>query len=245
MRNFSFKIVLLWLAAFSLSACSKDDNKATPGEVEVEIKNMVGTSPLQLNGTIYTSPAGDTYAVSNLKYYISNVKLISQYGQFVYVEPESYHLVAQDGSMSFVLQEVPMGMYNKIELAIGVDQAHNHSTDQEGDLDPGNEMVWDWDTGYKFLSLVGNFEGDTKNGNLVFHVGGDQNFKTITLALPQVIDLREKSNYKINMQADVNGLFQDPNLIDFDVMSSGGHGAGPSKIAENYSSGFLNVTQVQ
>ena len=233
------------MALCTFTACSDEDNNMTPGKVEVSVQNMVGTNALQLNNGTYTSPAGDQYTLSSLKYYISNVKLISKYGQFSYIEPESYHLIDQNGKLSFTLEEVPVGMYDQIELAIGVDEAHNHSTDQEGDLDPSNEMVWDWDTGYKFLSLVGTFTGDTKSGNLVFHVGGDTNYKTITLDLPKVIDLRTKSTFTLEMQADVNELFREPNSIDFDEMNSGGHGTGTSMVAENYSDGFLKVVQVK
>lgn len=234
---------LLLLALPLLAACSDDDDAPTTGTVAVNIQNMVGTEELQLNQS-YTSPAGDQYEVSTFKYYISNVKLIGNNGQAVFVEPESYHLMAQDEKSSFELKDVPPGNYDQFEFSIGVDEAHNHSTDQEGDLDPSNDMVWDWDTGYKFLSLVGTYTGDTRNGGLVFHVGGDTNYKTITLNLPQPINLNSKSNYSLKLQADVNEIFQGPNLIDFDVMNTGGHGAGPSMIAENYSSKFLKVVEV-
>ncbi|WP_299759844.1 MbnP family protein [uncultured Pontibacter sp.] len=241
-----FKFILLLLAFPFLAACSDDDDEVPEaGTVQVNIQHIVGSEPLQLNDATYTSPAGDTYTVSDLKYYISNVKLIGSNGQTVYIEPESYHLISQDGKLAFELLDVPANTYNQIELSIGVDEAHNHSTDQEGDLDPSNEMVWDWDTGYKFVSLMGSYTGDTKSGFLVFHIGGDANFKTITLDLPQPIDLRKQTNPELMLQADVNEMFQGPNLIDFDVMNSGGHGAGPSMMAENYSNGFLKITEVK
>lgn len=237
--------MLLLMALPLLAACSDEEATAPAATVQVELQNMVGVQPLQLDASTYTSPAGDTYVVSNFKYYISNVKLISSKGEATFLEPESYHLIGGEGKTTFELKEVPAGTYDKIELSIGVDEAHNHSTDQVGDLDPSNEMVWDWDTGYKFLSLVGTYTGDTGNGGLVFHVGGDVNYKTLTLDLPQALNLRQQPNATLRLQADVNELFQNPNLIDFDVMHAGGHGAGPSMIAENYSNGFLKVVEVK
>jgi len=237
---------LLLALPFLLTACTDEQNDApATGTLDVTVDNVVGTATLQLESGTYSSPAGDTYTVSDLKYYISNVTLISGNGQATFVEPESYHLIAQGSKTSFELKDIPAGTYDKVELAIGVDEAHNHSTDQEGDLDPSNEMVWDWDTGYKFLSLVGAYTGDTESGALVFHVGGDANYKTITLDLPKPIDLREQASYQLKLQADVNELFQGPHLIDFDMMNSGGHGAGPSMVAENYSDGFLRVVEVK
>ncbi|MCC9138313.1 MbnP family protein [Pontibacter silvestris] len=239
-----YKLLFLLLALPFITACSDDEETETAGNVQVEISNVVGNAPLELGTTTYTNPAGDSYSVTNFKYYISNVRLVGNNGQVTYVEPESYHLIAQDGKTSFMLDEIPVGIYDKVELSIGIDEKHNHSTDQEGDLDPSNEMVWDWDTGYKFLTLVGSYTGNAESGALVFHVGGDTNYKTILLDLPQAINLHEKFSYKLTMQADVNELFQSPNLIDFDVMNSGGHGAGPSMLAENYGSEFLKVTGV-
>nr|WP_115566453.1 MbnP family protein [Pontibacter diazotrophicus]RDV14296.1 hypothetical protein DXT99_15325 [Pontibacter diazotrophicus] len=246
MKNTLIWLLFLVLALpLLLTACSDEDDTPATGNLQVNIQNMVGTAPLQLDEGTYTSPAGDTYSVSNFKYYISNVKLISSNGQATFAEPESYHLIAQGGKTAFELKDIPVGTYDKIELAIGVDEAHNHSTDQPGDLDPSNEMVWDWDTGYKFLSLVGAYTGDTESGALVFHVGGDANYKILTLNLPKAINLREQATFELSLQADVNELFQGPHTIDFDEMNSGGHGAGPSMVAENYSNGFLKVVEVK
>ncbi|WP_299823803.1 MbnP family protein [uncultured Pontibacter sp.] len=244
MKRIALHFLICTLAVFLLSGCSNSD-EYTAGNVTVEVQNMVGSEALQLETKTYTSPAGDTYSVSNFKYYISNVKLISQDGQRVFIEPDSYHLIAQGGKTAFELKDVPAGVYTSLEMAIGIDQARNHSTDQYGDLDPSNEMAWDWDTGYKFLTLVGAYSGNTKTGNLVFHVGGDANYKTVTMNLPQAVDIRAKPKYNLTLQADVNELFGGPNLIDFDVMNTGGHGAGPSVLAENYSNGFLKVTEVK
>ncbi|MFD2999474.1 MbnP family protein [Pontibacter toksunensis] len=246
MKNTLIRLLLLVLALpLLLTACSDDNDTPATGTLQLNIQNMAGTEPLLLEEGTYTSPSGDTYSVSNLKYYISNVKLISSNGQTTFAEPESYQLIAQGGKTSFELKDIPAGTYDKVELAIGVDETHNHSIDQEGDLDPSNEMAWDWDTGYKFLSLTGAYTGDTRSGVLVFHVGGDANYKTITLDLPMAINLREQAAYELNLQADVNELFQGPNLIDFDVMNSGGHGTGANMLAENYSNGFLKVVEVK
>lgn len=247
MKNTLYQRLLLLLAVPLLAAsCSdNDDEVLAPGNLQVQIAHVVGAQPLQLDVSTYTSPAGDSYTVSNFKYYISNVKLIGANGQATFVEPESYHLVGQGLDNTFELKAIPAGTYDKIELSVGVDAAHNHSTDQEGDLDPSNEMVWNWDTGYKFMTLVGSYTGNTKSGALVFHIGGDANYKTITLPLPTPVDLLKKSDYQLRLQADLNEIFQAPHLIDFDEMNTGGHGVGPSMLAENYSEGFLKATEVQ
>ncbi|QCR23262.1 MbnP family protein [Pontibacter sp. SGAir0037] len=229
------------LALLTLITSCSDDNIATNGSVVLQFEHMVGSQVLQLEDESYTSPAGIPYTVSSFKYYISNVKLLNDAGQVTYVEPESYHLIEQGGKTFFELKDIPAATYSGLELSIGVDEELNHRIDHQGDLDPANEMVWDWDSGYKFLMVVGNFTGNTRNGGLVFHVGGDVNYKTLQYTLPQPINLQKSQRYQVLLQADVNEIFQNPNLIDFDQTSSSGHGMGPSIIAENYSNGFLKV----
>ncbi|WP_187262394.1 MbnP family protein [Pontibacter beigongshangensis] len=243
-RRSGFYVAML--AILFLAACKEEkEGPAATTSVTVSFQHVVGSEPLQLDEVIYTSPAGDSYAVSNFKYFVSNVKLISSAGEQIYVEPESYHLIAQDGKTSFELKEVPAGTYQRLELSLGIDEELNHRIDHLGDLDPSNEMVWDWDTGYKFLTLVGTYTGQTRSGGLVFHIGGDTNYRTLALELPQPLNPRQDGSSQVLLQANVNELFQGPNLIDFDVMNSSGHGSGPSLIAENYTSGFITVLEAK
>ncbi|TXK46938.1 hypothetical protein FVR03_09970 [Pontibacter qinzhouensis] len=241
-----FRLLCFVLFIALISACNdKKEEPEAAASVQVNFSHVVGTEPLQLDEVAYTSPAGDSYRVSNFKYYISNVQLVGAAGEKVYVEPESYHLMAQGGKVSFELKEVPVGTYEKLVLAIGIDEELNHRIDHQGDLDPSNDMVWDWDTGYKFVSLVGTYTGQTKSGGLVFHIGGDTNYRTLTLDLPQPLNLQQDGTKQLQLQTDVNQLFQGPNLIDFDTMNSSGHGSSPSLIAANYAQGFLKVVAVQ
>lgn len=132
-----------------------------------------------------------------------------------------------------------------MELSIRVDQEHNHTIDHQGDLDPSTDMVWDWDTGYKFLLLVGMYTGDTESGGLVHHVGRDVNYRTIPLDLPQPLELKNGKNAAIKTKTDLSELLQNPHLIDFDELNSTGHGPTPSKLTDNYSNGFLKVVEVK
>lgn len=237
----AFLFTLALLLQFTFIACSDDkDKEPHTATVEVSVKSLAGGQTLQRDQT-YQSPAGDTYAVQKLRFYLSNVKLISQDGSVVYTEPDSYHLITLDGKLGFALDKVPAARYTKLEFAIGVDEARNHSIDQFGDLDPSNDMVWDWNTGYKFLSLEGLYTGNTKDGGLVFHIGEDSNFILFNMDLPQALDLSQKTEGSIVLQADVNELFQNPHLIDFDELNTAMGGENARKIVENYRNGFIKI----
>jgi hypothetical protein len=241
LKTATTRFLLLLLCIPFLASCSDDkEEEPSTGSVQVSVQHLVGGQPLQSH-TTYTSPAGDTYAVEKLQYYLSNVKLISGDGKTTYTEPHSYHLISLEGKSSFTLKDVPAGTYTTVEFALGVDKAHNHSIDQHGDLDPSNDMVWDWDTGYKFLNLAGTYTGNTKAGGLVFHIGEDANYKVFTLTLPQPLDLRQKPDNGLRLITELNELFQNPHLIDFDEMNTAMGGENARKIVENYSNGFFKV----
>lgn len=236
--------VYLLLLIFLLSACNDKDNSPALATVQLQVQHFANGQPLERDQT-NTSPTGATYTVQKLRFYLSNVKLISQDGRTVYAEPDSYHLITLDGKDGFALDKVPAGLYTQIEFAIGVDEAHNHSIDQFGDLDPSNDMVWDWNTGYKFLLLEGLYTTSNKSGGLVFHVGEDSNYQVFTLDLPQALDLRQKPQGRIVLSTEVNEIFQNPHPIDFDVLNTAMFGENARKIVENYSSGFIKATQVE
>ncbi|MBB6611074.1 hypothetical protein H7F15_08510 [Pontibacter sp. Tf4] len=222
------------------TACSSDDEEPIVANVEVVVENTVAGHPLKLTDTTYTSPTGDIYAVHELAYFMSNIKLLNASGEAVYIEPDSYHLIEeQTGKRTFTLKNVKADTYTKLQFGVGVDAARNHSTDQYGDLDPSSSMVWDWDTGYKFFSLVGNYTANTKAGGLVFHIGGDANYKTVTVDLQQPLVIKATEGNRITIVTDLNAIFQDPHPIDFDEINTAMTGPDAAKIAENYSTGFF------
>ncbi|MFD1187072.1 MbnP family protein [Pontibacter rugosus] len=238
-RSLMAKLVLFAAMAPLFSACSDEEDAVAEADVAVQFQNLVDGQPIELNKT-YTSPAGDTYQVEDYKYYISNIKLLDASGNVVYTEPESYHLINQtEEKTAFTLAKVPAGKYSKIEFSLGVDAAHNHSTDQPGDLDPSNDMVWNWDTGYKFLLLEGTYTGNTKSGGLIFHIGHDANYKTFTLPLQQPLDIRTSPAYTLQISSELNALFQSPHLIDFDELNTAMGGEAALKIVENYTTDFF------
>ena len=235
---------LFFLAALLIS-CDKSADAPAEGTLTIDFQHVVDSAPLELHTGTYTTPAGDSYQVSKLKYYISHVKLLNEENQEVYLEPDSYHLIEAGGKTSFVLKGVPAKSISGLKFSIGVDSVMNHTIDHTGDLDPSNEMVWTWDTGYKFFLLEGTYTGDTGKGGIVFHVGSDALYKTISLRLPKPFDLRQHPAALLTIEADLNEFFRAPNLLDLDEMSSAMMGPGAEKVAENYSTNLFRVSSIK
>jgi hypothetical protein len=231
----------LLLSVWILTGCKKDEPIIDP-RIEIQFQNVVGSDPLVLNASKYLSPTNDTFNVSQFKYYVSNVILSSKEGKN-YVEPQSYHLISQEGKLAFKLNSIPpYGTYDTFTFSIGVDSSHNHTLVATGDLDPNTNMAWDWNTGYKFLLLEGDYATLSKKGGLIFHIGQDANYKTITLNGTITVANGKKTIIKI--KSDINEMFINPNTIDFNVLHEAMFGSEAAKIADNYANGMFTISSI-
>jgi hypothetical protein len=240
-----------------LSSCKKKDDPLivdpgpTMGSVHLEFFNRVGDDPMSLGLAQYFNANGDQYAITKFNYFITNIKLNKQDGS-QYIEENSYHLVKQteSGSQTFDLAQVPNGTYKSITFMIGVDSARNTSGAQTGALDDGNDMYWDWNTGYIMVKMEGTSTSSTQPGNVLqFHIGGfsgaNSVLRTVTLTFPNNGDLVVNGNEPhMHIKADINKLFSGANEIDFATLSAVHMpGANAKKIADNYQQMF-SVTAI-
>ncbi|MEO6832154.1 MAG: MbnP family protein [Chitinophagaceae bacterium] len=240
------------LAVFAFSSCKKNDNNNnTPAtdtnKVHLEFFNVVGGSNLNLNDEWYKNENGDSFTVSKVNYYISNIKLNGSNGTTSYTEPESYHLVEQSGALdqtSFDLYGVPYGKYSSVTFMIGVDSIRNVSGAQTGALDPANGNFWSWNSGYIMLKFEGNSpKSNAVDNKLEFHCGGftgaNNTLKTVTLNFPTEIEVTKSGVPHVHLQADILKLFKGANTIDFSQMNTI-HMPGPNAkiLSDNYANMF-------
>ena len=223
------------------SSCKDEEIPATMA-INIELEHVLAGQTLELNGKSFTLPSGEDFTPKKFKYYISNVELKNSATGETYVEPESYHLISEDGNKSIDLGMVPSSDYDQLVFSIGVDEVANGKTDQTGDLDPNSDMAWNWNTGYKFLVLEGEFTNSktSERQGLVMHIGTNANYKTITQNLSGV---RAGKSTTLILSSNLDELFLDPNTLQLSELESTtimfGEMAG--KVAENYSDGFITV----
>jgi hypothetical protein len=188
-------------------------------------------------GKPYPAPNADgTFIINDFKLYISNIKLISGADEKDFEVLDSYHLLTfQDQPCyTILLSKVPSGPYQKIQMSIGVDEVGNFSKNYPGDLDPTNQMAWNWTQGYKFILFEGLYTPASSDEKipLVYHVGFSENRKDLEFEL--------SSSKEIPFTINVDQLFESPNLIDFHthprILFNKDHSA---MISENYSHSFI------
>ncbi len=185
-----------------------------PGTVRMRFDAVIGDKPLVFNDARYSNPGGaGMFRIRDFQFFISNIDLHGE--KSVYRVPDSYYLARFDNSSTSYqidLANVPQDWYSAITFSIGVDEVANGSIRSVGDLDPNSRMAWTWEVGYKFLLFEGALiDGDTIRP-LVYHVGFNENRKTLRFNLPQ--EVAPDSSDALLFTVDVLALFTGKNTVD-------------------------------
>ena len=223
------------LAAISLAfvSCSSDDENPVSNNVILSFKNTFDDTEIVLGDatsasvTVNTSSAGQIHHFSELKYVISNIRLVKTDGTEVPYNVNDLDKGAmvidqsKAASLNFVMSNIPSGEYKQIKLGLGV-RSDLNTLDQTrfpnfyataGSND--TEMMWEWGTGYRFTKIEGFY--DTDNEQMSIHTGstvegsegsytqGVDAYRNIVLDLPQNAVVGNKTP-KINIKADFDKL---------------------------------------
>ena len=246
------KLIFFAFILPGLLACETETGVSEEATLRLTLTHVVGNEPLVLNTNRYVNALGQEYNISKFRYYLSNIRLRNTRNGEVYIEPESYHLVGTENGSAYevLLSGIPLGAYNQLEFAIGVDNSTNTSTDRLGALDPSNDMAWDWNTGYKFILLEGNYYPENAEpAPLVYHVGSDPNYRILTYTLGQSneadLELAANTETQVRMQVDVAKLFATPHAVDFEAHPVVMFDPFSQKIADNYASDMFTIQAVE
>lgn len=253
--NKSIGLIIAVMASFWLFSCHKPTTE-TPAlkvtKVKITFNNICNGKPLVKGPVIYSNIAGESFGISAFKYYISNIILRNQEtGQF-YRETNSYHLFSLDSgtTKTIILYNLPKGNYSQLEFSVGVDNAANHDIDNLGELDPGNDMAWSWNTGYKFMVMEGKFKTTTDSGKYVYHIGNDENFRTLKLPFTGngktiAYGVSADTSLLINLKVEASQIFGKPNQISLLANPNVQFQAGlAGNVADNYSNGMFYIDQI-
>ncbi|UIR56039.1 hypothetical protein LZQ00_17460 [Sphingobacterium sp. SRCM116780] len=222
---------------FIFTSCSKSDalvpDATKKGDFSIEFDNLVGGNKLVLNNTTkpYKNASGESFTISRVQYYISNIQLTKADGSIYRVPQDpvdsSYFLIRADVAASKHANiSVPEGDYTQVSFVLGVDSLRNTMglEKRTGVLDPtvgdseGAGMYWGWNSGYIFFKLEGNSsvltttEDPTGKQQFKYHIGGFggmntptiNNLKTVTLDLKTAGIAQVRSGYRSNIHLFVD-----------------------------------------
>lgn len=223
-------ILVFWcLSGIGMISCQQPTGPeaTTSGPLTIRFSHVVGSLPLQLNGPTYATNQGESFTVTKLSYYVTNIALTRRDGS-AYIVPQdsSYFLVraAEPATQTIRLSNVPTGDYTGLSFLVGVDSLRNTKgiSDRKGVLDPAQNdgMYWDWNSGYiffKFEGLSPQAPADPAGSrNFVYHVGlfggytmrTQNNLRTVRLAIGEnALSVGPTQSPVVDVQADLGRVF--------------------------------------
>lgn len=230
LRNIFFLLSAYALTCFT--ACDSDDDisPAETGSIRIEFDARAGEEDLELNKN-YVNASGETFSVTKLNYYISNIRLKTNSGnEYVVPQDSSYFLIMEehDESQTIVINNVPAGDYNEITFIVGVDSLRSTMdiSRRTGVLDPAqghDGMYWVWNSGYIFFKMEGiSPSAPGPENKFYYHIGGFggydaptiNNIREVTVGMGNMrAEVRAAKSPKVHLHADVLEFFKNPAII--------------------------------
>ncbi len=238
--KFTNKIAALALIpACLLSACKKekkepDYNAGNLAPLSIEFDNIVGGKNLYLDAETYTNTSGESFSISTLQYFISNIQLQKSDGTLYTVpQAESYFLIKEgDEESQKAVVQAPEGDYSSLTFTLGVDSLRSVSdvSERSGVLDPSggmDGMYWSWNSGYIFFKMEGLSESAPADPSgqhkFRYHIGGFggyasatiNNIKTVTIDLTAggIARVRKDRKSNIHLMVDIAKVFDGATSI--------------------------------
>lgn len=207
-------IVLIICCSKMLSSCGKTGVMPRFSSLHINLKHTVDGDSVYLDPYQYLNAAGNVYSITDLKYYISNIRLIGADGNLYYDEIIHYVDLSKTQSMSFVLDSIVPGLYSKISFDLGIDSTRNSTGSLTNTVDNLN-MAWPitMGGGYHFLKFEGKFISNGSNYGFAFHTGKSKSI------IHYEFDLNKKLNYwneHITLNHNLSEWFKNPTTYDFD-----------------------------
>ena len=265
MKIFCQMFLLVLLAGMFLGSSQKTDQPEQGREVVdlfLRFDNVAGNQNLVLNTMDYINASGEAFNVSQLQYFVSNIKFRCPNGkEFTVKQDDSYFFIQEhEPATQTVKIKVPPGDYSRLTFVLGVDSLRNTMpiSKRTGVLDPANSMdngmYWAWNSGYIFFKIEGTSAAapadPTGNHKFRYHIGGFggykaptiNNIKTISLDLTKagIVKVKKGRNATIHIKADILKAFNGTANVSIAAHPSIMFSDYSVNIANNYSKMFAH-----
>ena len=174
-------VIFLLILATLMGSCKKDKQEEVKSRMLIHFEHKVDGEPLIKDQMIYTNAAGNVYEVTEVIYFISDLKLHRNDGTVV--EPATWndiHYIDTNDSLTFtrVLPgDIPAGTYDSITFIFGISKDKNRT--YLFNDPPEVNMAWPdvLGGGYHYL-MINGWWLDTENArkSYNFHLGIGQTY---------------------------------------------------------------------
>jgi len=219
MKNYTNKSIFLlsvMIAALFICDCGEHRKSPRPNSntglpFHLMIRATVGDADL-IYASVYHSAASRAFAVTDFRYYISNVAAIRDDGTEQKL-PCSVILV-DPRQRNYDLGTLPEGSYKGLRFIVGLDSAVNHCDPTV--FEKGNplaiqtpSMHWDWNSGYLFTKIEGKVDTSKKgneppNTEFFYHIGMDPMKRSIEIPINFVVG--KSSTNSLRLKCDLAAI---------------------------------------
>lgn len=234
LRIFVNIISLVIIFQTIISSCKEKNDK---GKISIKFNHQVDGDKLRVDTMIYTNAAGNQYLVSEVQYFISDIKLYKIDGSEILIN--EIHYVDTDFMDSwewFIDDEIPAGNYDLISFIFGIPDEKNISNSFVNP--PESFMFWPefLGGGYHYLKLNGKWlKAGQTNQTTPFncHLGRGQVYfsypdsimgfiaNEFRVSLPgSSFQMSEGNRKQIHLTMNIDEWFKSPNIYDFDYWGS-------------------------
>ncbi len=228
---------LILLSLLPMSSCRENGEEQHNTGLTIDFRHVVGNSTLVFNAMNYTNAAGNPYEVTEIMYFISDLKLYHHDGRVIsFSEWEDINYIDTNypETLSWKTEsDIPEGQYDSIRFTFGISSAKNQSFMFVNP--PEVNMAWPevLGGGYHYLMLNGwwnNSEGvrspfnfhlsigqiyENNSGNVNDITGFIDNSFVVTPAGTSFNITKEAQN-KLTLMMDVNSWFETPEVFNLD-----------------------------
>jgi len=233
-----WRLVLAILVITILTRCGDDDQEPIleTGSLTFKFEHQIGGEPIDFDNMIYTNAAGNSYEVSEIQWFISDITLTrccgvsyelddTEFAHYVDTDiPESWEWIKTDS--------IPAKEYESITITFGLKGEKNIPLTFVNP--PESDMIWPYpmggdNGGYHYMKLNG-FWNDQLNERQAFnfHMGVGkvvdenenvefvQNWFEVELANSS-FSLSNNETKEITIVMNVEEWFKNPNEYDHNV----------------------------
>ncbi len=243
--NVLLGVVFFFIACFNTLDAACQANKQTNVTIKISFINTINNLPVILDSGNFTNCWNETFNITALKYYISNVQLQTAEKKIA-AEKNSYHLINEEDSASKSFSFMASnGSYKTLSFLIGIDSLQNVSGAQTNALDPLNGMFWTWNSGYIMFKLEGYSSGSALVKNKIeYHIGGFSGANSVLRRVELNIEsnavlINKNSTTEIIVRTDLSKIWNvvhELKISDTPICTTPGILA--AGIADNYSKAF-------
>ncbi len=220
-------IFLLGMIIFSLNSFGQR-------KIIVRFENIANGKKIVLNDSLYENNYGEKYTVSKLKYYVSNICLLTKGALEI---DKTVYLI--DAAKENTIIKKDGRKIVGISFLLGVDSALNCSGAQSGALDPLNDMFWTWNNGYVMFKLEGKSASSSADNNRVEqHIGGYKGeYKTMRKIVMPINEKYVQQNNTITIEMNLDDYWTDIKIAANPVITA--PGALAKKASDNFTKMFF------